>query len=195
MRTIFRALILSLAFAGSAMATTYEIDPSHSTVGFKVKHLAISSVFGKFANFKGDFTFDPKAPDKAKAAAVINVGSINTEEKKRDDHLRSNDFFDAAKFPEMKFTTKEIKEVNGESFKVLGELTIRDVTKPVVLDVTYQGSATDPWGKERAAFTATTKINRRDFGLTWSKVLETGALVVGDEVTIQIEVEGIKKAS
>ena len=195
MKSIARASLFSLLFASSAFANTYEIDPSHSLVGFKVKHLAISNVFGKFTTFQGNFAYNPAEPTKASVEAVITVNSINTDEKKRDDHLRSNDFFNAQSFPEMKFKSKEVKEVNGKSFKVAGDLTIRDVTKPVVLDVTYEGSATDPWGKERAAFSASTKINRRDFGLSWNKLLETGALVVGDEVTIQIEVEGTKKAS
>ncbi len=186
-------LIFSLTAVSSAFAETYKIDPDHSTAAFKIKHLAISTVPGRFTDLSGTVEFDPKNIAAAKAEAKINVSSINTEQKKRDEHLRSEDFFYVTKFPEMTFVSKEIKDITSDSFKVVGELTIRGVTKPVVLDVKYQGAAKDPWGNERAAFSASTKINRKDFGLTWNKVLETGALVVGEEATIDIEIEGIKQ--
>lgn len=195
-RKMFALGVLGLATAaGDAFAASYKIDQDHSTVGFKIKHLAISSVAGRFVEFGGTFDYDPANVKASKTEATVKVQSINTEQKKRDDHLRSEDFFNTAKFPEMIFKSKEIKDASESGFKVLGDLTIRDVTKPVTLDVTVGGVAKDPWGNERAAFSATTKINRKDFGMTWNKALETGGVVVGDEVTVTIEIEGIKQKS
>jgi polyisoprenoid-binding protein YceI len=189
----YLALFSFLVASTHAYATTYTIDGSHTQVGFKIKHLAISNVAGSFTDVKGSFTYDPSNPKASKAEATIAVASINTQQTKRDDHLRSPDFFNAAQFPEMRFVSREVTDVQGDSFKVAGDLTIHGVTKPVVLDVTYSGAAKDPGGNERAGFSATTKINRKDFGLNWNKLLETGALIVGDEVTINLEVEGIKQ--
>lgn len=184
---------LVLLSATPVFAANYKIDPDHSSVGFKIKHLAISSVSGRFTEFTGEFAYDPKNVTASKAAATIAIKSISTEAKKRDDHLKSPDFFDETKFPEISFKSTKVQAGAGDAFQVTGDLTIHGVTKSVVLDVTAGGEAKDPWGKERAAFSATTKINRKDFGLTWNKVLETGGLVVGDEVTITLEIEGIKE--
>jgi polyisoprenoid-binding protein YceI len=186
------AVVVSLCFAGTSQAVDYAIDPSHSSVGFKVRHLAISSVPGKFGDFKGTFSFDPHNISASKAEAQIVAGSINTGETKRDDHLKSGDFLDAGKFTAITFKSNKVEKVSDADFNAHGDLTIHGVTRPVTLHVTYGGSATDPWGKERAAFQATTKINRKDFGLTWNKALETGGLVVGEEVDITLEVEGVK---
>ena len=191
MKKIVWALVVAMV-ATPAYAADYVIDPSHSSVAFKVRHLAISSVPGKFADFKGTFSFDPKSPATSKANAEIVAGSITTGENKRDDHLKSPDFLDAASYGTLTFASSKIENVSGSEFDAHGNLTIHGVTRPVVLHVTYGGSATDPWGKERAAFVATTKISRKDFGLTWNKLLETGALVVGDEVAITLEIEGVK---
>jgi polyisoprenoid-binding protein YceI len=138
------------------------------------------------------FSYDPANVAASKAEAEITVKSVNTADTKRDDHLRSGEFFDAEKFPSITFKSQKVEGVSDTEFKAHGNLTIHGVTKPVVLDVTYGGSAVDPWGNHRAAFVATTKINRKEFGLAWSKVLETGSLVVGDDVLITLEVEGIK---
>ena len=186
------SLVASCLLATNAWATDYKIDPTHSSVVFKVKHLAISSVPGRFTELSGTFSFDPTNVAASKAAASVSVPSINTADTKRDDHLKGPDFFDAAKFKDITFATTSIESTTGENFKAHGNLTIRGVSKPVVLDVTFGGAAKDPWGNERAAFTATTKINRKDFGLTWNKTIETGALVVGDDVNITLEIEGIK---
>lgn len=186
--------VLSFSLATNVFAANYDIDADHSSVGFKVKHLAISNVYGKFTKFSGEFSFDPNAPTSSAVNAQIDIASLTTEQVKRDEHLKSPDFFDAVKFPTMKFVSKEVTG-NATELKVLGDLTIKDVTKPVTLTVQFEGQAKDPWGNEKAAFTATTKINRRDFGLVWNKVLETGALLVGEEVTITLEVEGTKKKS
>ena len=186
--------LLSGLLSGTARAAEYTIDPDHSTVGFKIKHLAISTVPGSFSTFTGSFVFDPANMKASKAEADIKVNSINTAQAKRDTHLRGEEFFDVKKFPDMKFVSREVTETTDSGFKVAGDLTIRGVTKPVVLDVVYGGAAKDPSGIERAAFTATTKLNRKDFGLTWNKVMEAGSLLVGEDVTVNIEIEGIKKS-
>ena len=186
------ALAVSLCFAGTSQAAEYAIDPTHSSVAFKVRHLAISSVPGKFGEFKGTFSFDPANIDASKAEAQIVTGSVNTGEAKRDNHLKSGEFLDSSKFAAITFKSTKIEKVSDTEFKAIGDLAIHGVTRPVTLNVTYGGSATDPWGKERAAFLATTKINRKDFGLTWNKTLERGGLVVGEEVDITLEIEGVK---
>jgi polyisoprenoid-binding protein YceI len=190
---IFSALLgASLIGAGDAVAADYTIDASHSSVGFKVRHLAISSVPGVFTDVKGSFSFDPAALESGKAEAVIGSASVDTKDVKRDEHLRGADFLNAAQFGAITFKSSKVEKVSDAAFKVHGNLTIRGATQPVVLDVTYGGSAKDPWGKERVAFVANTTIDRKAFGLTWSKVLETGALVVGDQVQISLEIEGVK---
>lgn len=191
MKQILGAAVASLV-ALNAWAADYKIDSSHSSVGFKVKHLAISSVPGTFGEFKGTFSFDPNNIANSKAEAEIVTKSIATGDRKRDDHLRGGDFLDAQKFPSIKFASSHIDKVSETEFKAHGDLSIHGVTKPVVLNVTYGGAAKDPWGNERAAFVATTRINRKDFGLTWSKTIETGALLVGDDVDITLEVEGVR---
>ncbi len=191
-----KSLLLSSVFIiapSFVSAETYEIDASHSTVGFKIRHLAISNVAGIFSKFSGTFNYDHKDLEKSSTEATIEVASVDTNELKRDDHLRNPDFFDASKFPKMTFKSSKVTKVSDSTFKVDGDLTIKDITKPVSLTVEKTGEAVDPWGNQRVAFNATTKINRKEFGLTWSKLLETGALVVGEEVTINIDIEGIKK--
>jgi len=189
-----KLLVLSLAtlMSSTCWAAEYQIDPSHSSVVFKVKHLAISSVPGRFGEVSGKFSFDPAKIEASKAEATLSVTSIDTMDAKRDDHLKSPDFLDASKFPTISFKTNKVEKVSDSAFKAHGDLTIHGVTKPVTLDVTYGGSVKDPWGKERAAFEAKTVINRKDFGLTWNKTLETGGLVVGDDVSIALEIEGVK---
>jgi polyisoprenoid-binding protein YceI len=172
----------------------FEIDGTHSRVGFKVKHLGISNVAGQFSDFSGSITFDPKNIPASTTSASLKVKSINTSQEKRDNHLKSDDFFSEAKFPFIKFVSKSVSVKDDKNFIVNGDLTIRDVTRPVSLSVEYLGSAKDLFGKDRVAFLGTTKINRKDYGLTWSKLIETGALVVGDEITIELEIQGIKKA-
>ena len=174
-------------------AADYTIDSDHSSITFKVRHLAISSVSGRFSEFAGMFSYDPNNVTTSKTDATIKIKSINTEQAKRDDHLRSPDFFDAAKFGEITFKSSAVKNPTAEGFQLLGDLTMHGVTKPVTLDVTVGGLGKDMYGNERAAFSATTKIDRKDWGLTWSKTLDTGAVVVGDEVTVNLEIEGIKK--
>jgi polyisoprenoid-binding protein YceI len=191
MKKFIAGLMMSL-MAGNCWAADYVIDASHSSVVFKVKHLAISSVPGRFGDVSGKFSFDPSKIEASSAEATINATSINTMDPKRDDHLKSADFLDVVKFPSIQFKSTKVEKVSDTAFNAHGDLSIHGVTKPVVLAVTYGGTAKDPWGKERAAFEARTTINRKDFGLTWSKTLETGGLVVGDDVQITLEIEGVK---
>jgi polyisoprenoid-binding protein YceI len=193
-RGLFITALSALAVTGVAHAATYTIDSDHSEVGFKIRHLAISNVNGKFAEFSGSFAFDPANVKSSKVEAEIAIKSVNTSQQKRDDHLRGDDFFSAEKYPQMKFVSKTVEPSGKDQFKLAGDLTIRGVTKPITLNVTYSGSAKDPWGNEKAAFSAVTTISRKDFGLTWNKALETGGMVVGDEVTINLEIEGTKQA-
>lgn len=207
LKAIFRpfaktmALTSVLTFAGFtqliapdiAIAETYEIDTSHSRVGFKIRHLAISNVLGNFKDFSGVISYDPKDIAKSNVSVSIKSKSIDTDNKKRDDHLKNKDFFDVTKFPAISYKSKSVEKIDDKHFKVNGELTIRDTTKEVPLNVEFLGAAKDPWGNERVAFTATSKINRKDFGIKWNKLLEAGGLVVGDNVKIEIDIEGIKK--
>jgi len=183
-----------LISADNSYASTYQIDPAHTQVIFKVKHLGISTVSGRFDNFEGLYNFDDDNVENSSVEAKINSSSVNTNKEKRDKHLRSDEFLDAEKFPEITFKSKSIKKGSSErNFLITGDLTIHGVTKEVILDTDYEGSvAKDPWGNARSAFTAETEINRKDYGLTWNKVLETGQFLVGDEVKIILEVEGIK---
>lgn len=182
-----------LVFSSNLNAATYSVDPAHTVIQFSIKHLAIATVKGNFAEFDGEFTFDPENVAGASAKAVISTKSVDTSNKKRDDHLRNEDFFNVEKNPEIKFESKEIKNVEGSNFTVVGDLTINGVTKSIELEAEFNGVAKDPWGNERAGFTAESKLNRKDFGLTWNKALEAGGFLVGDDVKINIEVQGIKK--
>lgn len=185
------ALTLGCTLAVPAMATTFQVDPAHTTVGFSVRHL-FTSVQGRFDTFTGAITFDPAAPAATRVEGSIQAKSINTNNEKRDTHLRSGDFFDVEKFPAISFKSTGVRDVNLEknSAKLDGILTIRDQSKPVVLDVAFLGRGKDPWGNDKGGFTATTTINRKDFGLAWNETLETGGVLVGDEVTITINAEG-----
>lgn len=182
-----------LAIGTTSMAADYTIDAGHSGVMFKVRHLAISSVTGRFEKFSGSFSYDPKNVKASKAEALIEAASINTDQSKRDDHLRNADFFDVEKFPELKFVSKSVKNAKKDRFDIVGDLTLHGVTKSVVLNAEFGGATKDPWGNNRIGFTASTTINRKDFGLTYHKALETGGLVVGEEVKITLEIEGIQK--
>lgn len=177
-----------------ALATPrWTIDASHSHVGFAVRHLMISNVRGEFTKLEGSAGYDPARPEATTVDVSIDVASINTREEKRDAHLRSADFFDAANYPKMRFVSTGARE-RGENLELSGELTIHGVTREVTLkvaDITPQSQ--DPWGKLRVGASASTKIRRSDFGMQWNAALETGGVVVGDEVTITLEVELVKE--
>ncbi len=185
----------SLLAAMPAYATPYDLDADHSDVSFTVKHMMISNVRGSFHQVMGVLDLDDKDASKSTLNVTVQVGSIDTRVQKRDDHLRSPDFLDATKFPTITFkSTKVVKA--GKGLKVSGDLTIRDVTKPVTLVVTGPSKPVkDPFGMTRVAVSATGKINRKDFGLGWNKNLETGGVLVGDDVAIEINAELVKKES
>ena len=173
----------------SSNTTTWTVDPAHAEIGFAVRHLMIATVRGRFGAVSGTVTVDEKNPHNSKVDVTVDVNSIDTRQEMRDNHLRSPDFFDVEKYPSMHFVSKKIEgDVSGE-FRVVGDLTIRDVTREVTLTATLEGRTRDPWGNERAGFSASGKINRRDFGLTWNQALETGGVMVGDEVKLTIDVE------
>jgi len=186
---LFAALVFS---AQLAFAATYQVDPVHSQVEFTVDHLMVFKVSGSFNDYQGEIIADPASRSIESATAAIKVASIDTREPKRDDHLRSADFFDAENYPTMTFVSKRI-EGQGNDITVHGDLTIRGTTREVALRGKYRGENTDPWGNVRAGFSASTLINRHDYGLNWNKVLETGGFVVGDEVTINLEIQGVRK--
>ncbi len=189
----FKAMLLmALLAAVPVAAATYDIDASHSAVEFKIKHLAISNVKGSFNTFEGAFDFVPGQPDQWQVNANIDVNSIDTGNTKRDDHLRNDEFFDVAKYPSITFKSTGVKMDDDEG-QLMGELTMHGKTLPVTLDLEMNGQVTDPWGNERVGFTASGKIDRREWGLTYGQVLEGGGLMIGNDVKLTIEVEGIKR--
>lgn len=169
---------------------TYAIDPSHTTVEFIVRHLMIAKVRGRFNTFQGTIELAPGSDVPQAVNVKIDAASVDTREPQRDEHLRSADFFEVEKFEHLTFTSKRI-EGTPDDFKVYGDLTIHGVTKEVVLDGEFEGRQADPWGNERAGFSAETKISRKDFGLLWNAALETGGVVVGDDVRIELNVEAV----
>lgn len=175
--------------AAAPTTSTWAIDASHSEVEFSVRHLMISNVKGRFGTVTGEVALDSAKPGKAKIEVSIDVTSIDTREEKRDAHLRSPDFFDAAQFPTMAFRGGTLTGDPEGDFKLTGDLTIRGVTKPITLDVTFEGAGNDPWGGTRRGFSAKAKLLRSAFGLEWNAALETGGVVVGDEVKITINTE------
>lgn len=189
-------VLLALGAAATfAQPATFDIDGSHSSVGFSVRHMMVNNVKGQFSTVKGSAAYDAKNPAASKVEATIDVASVNTGEPKRDAHLRTPDFFDSAKFPTMTFTSKAFTKA-GKGWKIKGDLTLHGVTKEVVLDAEPPTpEIKDPYGNQRIGLTATGLINRKDFGLTWSKTMDGGGLVVGDEVKITLEMEFVKRKS
>lgn len=180
---------MTTATAVAPAPSTWQIDPSHTEVEFAVRHLMISTVKGRFGTVQGSVILDPATPEAAKINVSIDMPSIDTREAKRDAHLRSADFFDVEHFPTMTFTGGTVSGNAEGEFTLQGDLTIRDVTKPVTLAVTFEGAGNDPWGGSRRGFSAKGKLNRSDFGLTWNTALESGGVVVGDEVKLTINTE------
>ena len=178
---------------GVTTKTTWKLDPSHTLVEFSAKHLMITTVKGRITDVEGTIVMDEKDPRNSSVEATLKAVSIDTRTEQRDQHLRSADFLNAELFPEIKFRSTRI-EGDKDSFKLTGDLTIRDVTRPITLDIRFEGQQTDPWGGERIGFSGSGKIDRRDFGLTWNQALETGGVVVGNDVKINLEVEAVKAA-
>ena len=193
MKKILLSLVILLGISLSASAQqTWEMDKVHSAVKFGVTHLVISTVEGNFKDFNGKvYTKQDGSIDKLEAN--IKTTSVNTENEQRDNHLRSDDFFASGKFPDMVFVSKSIQNKGNDNYSITGDLTIRGITKSVVLDAKNNGTIKDPWGNSRMGWSASGKINRFDFGLAWSKAIETGGLVVGKDVTITINAEFVAK--
>lgn len=191
-KVVTSAFALTL-LAGSAQAAEWTIDQAHTNVGFKVRHLMVTNVQGAFNKVEGKLAIDEKDITKSTLNVTVDLASVNTANQKRDDHLRSGDFFDVEKYPTMTFVSKKVKKAGKGQLKVTGDLTLHGVTKEVTLDV--EGPSDEvkgPWGSWHTGFSATGKINRTDFGLTWNKALESGGVVVGEEVFITIDAEFVR---
>ncbi len=185
-------IVTGLCLVGTALAAdTYSLDPAHTTVGFSARHFVITKARGSFKDYTATITYDAKDITKSSMQGTIKVASIDTGNAKRDEHLRSPDFFDAAAFPEIKFNSTRV-EKRGDAYVMVGPLTIRDVTKEVAVPFNITGNVTDPRGKERVGFDAYLKIKRKDFGVAWDKTLDNGSLIVSDDIDIEIAVEAVK---
>lgn len=171
----------------------WRIDPTHTQIEFSVRHMMISKVRGRFETFDGAIHLDAENPTASRVEGTVDVASINTQDEQRDGHLRAADFFDVEKYPQLSFRSTRVEPVGSGQYKVYGDLTIKGVTREVVFDVADGGQAQDPWRNKRWGFSATTKINRKDFGLNWNVALETGGWLVGEEVTISAEVELVQE--
>ena len=190
---MLKQLLFLSATALALTAQTYQIDSSHSGANFSVKHMMVTNVSGRFSNVKGTVTFDEKNLSKSSIEATVDIETINTNEPKRDAHLKSPDFFDVAKFPQMTFKSTKVYKAGGVT-KADGDLTLHGVTKPVTLTLTeLSGEVKHPMGTIVRGAVATTKISRKDYGLTWNKTIEAGGVVVGDEIAITLEIELSRK--
>ena len=176
-------------------ASTWNIDTVHSAIHFSVRHMVVAKTRGRFSKWSGQIQFDPKNPAAASVEVTIDPASIDTADTQRDTHLRSADFFDVEKFPQATFKSTKVEDKGGDTYRITGDLTLHGVTKPVSFDATFEGAGKDPWGGERAGFSASTSIDRRQFGLEWNKALETGGVLVGEKVELTLEVEAVKQAA
>lgn len=182
-------MVSSWAFAGEGHSI-YKVDKSHSQLIFEVDHLVISTVVGRFDDFDGEIHIDAKSKELLSIKGVAKATSINTNEEKRDKHLRSADFFEVEKYPELSFEAAKLKLKPGKKAKVKGTLKIRDVSKEITFNLNYKGLVTDPWGTEKIVVEAVTSINRKDYGLKWNEALETGGVLVGEKVEIKVSAQG-----
>jgi polyisoprenoid-binding protein YceI len=191
---ILPALVLAIGVLtiNPAVADTYTLDAAHSSVGFQIKHLAIAKVNGSFADFTGSFTYEKGKPETWSVEADIQVKSVNTGNNDRDDHLRNADFFDVEQYPVMTFKSTGVKMKNDSEGVLMGNLTLHGVTHAVELDLEFNGAVTDPWGNDKVGFSASGKINRKNWGLNFNKALETGGLMLGEDVKISLEIEAAK---
>nr|WP_295902868.1 YceI family protein [uncultured Bdellovibrio sp.] len=186
MRVLLFSFLATAAFSSSAFAAKYELDKAHTSIAFQAPHLVVSKVNGRFDEFDGSFDFDETSQKLDNVVVTIKTASLNTNQKDRDKDLRSKNFFDVEKYPNMTFKSTKVEYDKDKPKKVHGDLTIHGVTKPVVLDVNYNGAVTDPWGNRMVSFDAETKIDRKDFGMTWNKQLDKGGWMVGDDIKIII---------
>ncbi|MDP3583476.1 MAG: YceI family protein [Ignavibacteria bacterium] len=182
-------VLLALSFTLINAQTAWKIDRSHSNVGFSVTHLIISEVTGQFKSFDGNIEFSKDDLSDANINFSIDVASLTTDNEGRDKHLKSDDFFNAEKFPKITFVGKSIKQVDGKKYKLVGDFTMRDVTKSITLDVVYNGTVKDPWGNTKAGFKISGELNRFDYNLKWNNLMEAGGAVVSKEVAISVNLE------
>ncbi|MEW5876873.1 MAG: YceI family protein [Acidobacteriota bacterium] len=190
---VFAASLLALGAQAQEQKTVWSLDPAHSSVGFSVRHMMVSNVRGEFTQFSVSVTTVADKPETAQVEVSIQAASIDTRIADRDKHLRSADFLDVEKFPTITFVSKKVEPAGNGKFRVTGDLTIKGVTKPVVLEAEVSPVMKDPWGNLRVGVHATTTINRKDFGVSWHKVLDTGEVVVGDDVRVNLDVELVRK--
>lgn len=174
--------------------TKWAIDPTHSEIGFKIKHLVLTNVYGRFETFEGSAESDENGENIQNITFTADVASISTANSDRDNHLKSPDFFDAEQYPKISFSSVELQWTEGNNYNLLGDLTIRDTTKRVTLSTEYNGTMVSPWGDTKMGFSITGKINRVDFGLTWNSALETGGVLVGEDVNFNIEIQLVKQS-
>ncbi len=193
-KTLTALSLLILTMASAAFAADYDVDASHSSVGFNVRHI-VGRVNGTFTDFSGSFSFDPKKVSEDHVDFTVKLASVNTQNEKRDTHLKSPDFFDVAKFPEMTFKSKKVTAAGKDKFKIVGDLTLHGVTHEETFAVDFGGIAKDPWGNTRAGFSATTTLNRKTYGIIWNKTLDSGSLMLGDDVNVTLQIEAIQKAA
>jgi len=186
------ALLAGLPVAAGAETARWEIDPDHSLIEFRVAHMVVSKTSGRFTDYKGFVDMDADTKTIHAIEATINAASVNTNHDKRDTHLRNPDFLDVKQYPTMTYKMKSAKQ-QGDSYTIVGDFTLRGVTKEVTLVSSFNGIAKDPWGNTRAGFSAEGKLNRKDFGMIWDKTLDNGGLVVGNEVHIRLDIECIKQ--
>jgi polyisoprenoid-binding protein YceI len=191
MRNLLVASLVS-AIATPALASDWQIDPSHSQAQFSVRHLMVSNVRGEFGKLAGTAVLDEQDITRSRVEATIDATTINTREAKRDAHLKSADFFDVARFPTLTFKSTSVKQAGKDHLAVTGDLTLHGVTRPITLDVTLTPEVKSPFGDVRRGASATGKLSRKDYGLKWNVALETGGVVVGDEVSLTIDVELVK---
>jgi len=190
-KQLFTLLLALFIAAPAAFATTYQLDPNHTEINFTVPHLMVFKVRGNFNDFSGTIQVDSTNKTLTATAATIKTASVDTRNQKRDEDLRSDHFFEVAKYPEITFVSKKISG-SGSDITMVGDLTIKGVTREVTLKGRFLGTNIDPWGNHRAGFEATGNINRQDFGLTWNKTLETGGVLIGDDVEIGLIVEAVR---
>jgi len=185
-----------MAMQEQEIVTRWRLDPAHTQVEFKAKHMMITTVRGRFGDVSGEVVVDEENPENSQVEVEIDARSIDTRASDRDTHLRSEDFLDVERHPKITFRSKRVEGAHaeaGDEFKVVGDLTIRGETKEVTLHARYEGQGGDPWGGTRAGFSATTKIDRREWGLTWNQALETGGILVSNDLTIELQVQAVRE--
>jgi polyisoprenoid-binding protein YceI len=186
--------MVAIVAEATANAVAWKIDPSHSSVEFSARHMMFSNVKGRFAQFEGTIWSHPTDPARSRVEVSIDTSSIDSRSKDRDTHLRAADFLDVENFPAITFRSTRVEPVSNERFRLVGDLTIRDVTREISLDTTFGGSGVNPWGQEVAGYNAQAELNRRDFGLTWNVALEAGGVLVSDTIKLNLDIEAVRQA-